>query len=208
MQWLAVACTAENEVLAWHESLSILESACGGEFRAISRVYSVEDHEAEALRSNNLNFQLRSVNPRTFTFVEYNRSDDIKLLSFLLQTKVNLTVELHMRIAHGYKRFANMVPWQQEAYRLKAIQAKQIMSGSYSLDEVGMVADYAEIMNTDLLTAANVINAKNDNHSYLVRKLEQIRIKHQAAIRAANSKNAVVAIRASMEEDSFFSMLM
>ena len=208
MQWLAVACTAENEVLAWNESLSILESACGGEFRAISRVYSVEPHEVEALRSNNLNFQLRSVNPRTFTFVEYNRSDDIKLLSLLLQTKVNLTVELHMRIAHGYKRFANMVPWQQEAYRLKAIQAKQIMSGNYTLDEVGMVADYAEIMNTDLLTAANVINVKNDNHSYLVRKREQIRIKHQAAIRAANSKDAVVAIRASMEEDSFFSMLM
>lgn len=208
MQWLAVACTAENEVLAWHESLSILESACGGEFRAISRVYSVEDREAEALRANNLNFQLRSVNPRTFNFIEYSRPDDIKLLSFLLQTKVNLTVELHMRIAHGYKRFVNMVPWQQEAYRLKAIQAKQVISGSYSLDEVGMVSDYAEVMNTDLLTAANVINVKHDNHSYLVRKLEQIRIKHQAAIRAANSKDAVVAIRASMEEDSFFSMLM
>ena len=208
MKWFAVACTAENEVLAWNESLSILESACGGEFRAISRVYSVEEREVEALRSNNLNFQLRSVNPRTFTFAEYERPDDIKLLSLLLQTKVNLTVELHMRIAHGYKRFASMVPWQQEAYRLKAMQAKQIMTGNYTLDEVGMVADYAEIMNTDLLTAANVINVKNDNHSYLVRKLEQIRIKHQAAIRAANSKDAVVAIRASMEEDSFFSMLM
>ena len=208
MQWLAVACTAENEVLAWNESLSILESACGGEFRAISRVYSVEEREVQALRSNNLNFQLRSVNPRTFNFVEYERPDDIKLLSLLLQTKVNLTVELHMRIAHGYKRFVSMVPWQQEAYRLKGIQAKKVLSGDYSFDEVGMVADYAEIMNTDLLTAANVINAKNDNHSYLVRKLEQIRIKHQSAIRAANSKDAVVAIRASMEEDSFFSMLM
>lgn len=208
MQWLAVACTAENEVLAWHESLSILESACGGEFRAISRVYSVEDREMEALRSNNLNFQLRSVNPRTFTFEEYDRPDDIKLLSLLLQTKVNLTVELHMRIAHGYKRFANMVPWQQEAYRLKGIQAKQVLSGNFSLDEVGMVADYAETMNTDILTAANVINVKNENHSYFVRKLEQLRIKHQAAIRAANSKDAIVAIRASMEEDSFFSMLM
>lgn len=208
MQWLAVACTAENEVLAWHDSLSVLESACGGEFRAISRVYTVEDHEATALRANNLNFQLRSVNPRTFKFIEYDRPDDIKLLSLLLQTKVNLTVELHMRIAHGYKRFVNMVPWQQEAYRLKGIQAKQVLSGNYSLDEVGMVADYAEVINSDLLTAANIINAKHDNHSYLVRKLEQIRIKHQAAIRAANSKDAIVAIKASMEEDSFFSMLM
>jgi hypothetical protein len=71
-----------------------------------------------------------------------------------------------------------------------------------------MVADYAETMNTDILTAANVITVKNENHTYLIRKLEQIRIKHQAAIRAANSKDAVVAIRASMEEDSFFSMLM
>jgi hypothetical protein len=208
MQWLAVACTAENEVLAWHDSLSVLESACGGEFRAISRVYTVEDHEATALRSNNLNFQLRSVNPRTFKFIEYERPDEVKLLSLLLQTKVNLTVELHMRIAHGYKRFVNMVPWQQEAYRLKGLQAQQVLSGDYSFDEVGMIADYAETMNTDLLTAANVINAKHENHSYLVRKLEQIRIKHQAAIRAANSKDAIVAIRASMEEDSFFSMLM
>lgn len=208
MQWLAVACTAENEVLAWNESLSILESACGGEFRAISRVYSVEDKEVEALRSNNLNFQLRSVNPRTFNFIEYQRPDDIKLLSLLLQTKVDLTVELHMRIAHGYKRFASMVPWQQEAYRLKGEQAKKVLAGHYSLDDVGMISDYAETMNTDLLTAANVVNAKHDNHSYLVRKLEQIRIKHQAAIRAANSKDAVIAIRASMEEDSFFSMLM
>jgi len=208
MQWLAVACTAENEVLAWHESLSVLESACGGEFRAISRVYSVEDSEAASLRSNNLNFQLRSINPRTFKFVEYDRPDDIKLLSFLLQTKVNLTVELHMRIAHGYKRFASMVPWQQEAYRLKGIQAKQVLSGDYSYNDVGMVLDYAESMNTDLITAANVINAKHENHSYLVRKLEQIRIKHQTAIRAANSKDAIVAIKASMEEDSFFSMLM
>jgi hypothetical protein len=208
MQWLAVACTAENEVLAWHESLSILESACGGEFRAISRVYSVEDREMEALRSNNLNFQLRSVNPRTFTFEEYDRPDDIKLLSLLLQTKVNLTVELHMRIAHGYKRFLSMVPWQQEAYRLKGIQAKQVLSGNHLLSEVGMIADYAETMNIDILTAANIINVKNENHTYLIRKLEQIRIKHQAAIRAANSKDAVVAIRASMEEDSFFSMLM
>jgi hypothetical protein len=145
MQWLAVACTAENEVLAWHESLSVLESACGGEFRAISRVYSVEDSEAASLRSNNLNFQLRSINPRTFKFVECDRPDDIKLLSFLLQTKVNLTVELHMRIAHGYKRFASMVPWQQEAYRLKGIQAKQVLSGDYSYNDVGMVLDLSLI---------------------------------------------------------------
>jgi hypothetical protein len=208
MQWLAVACTAENEVLAWHDSLSILESACGGEFRAISRVYSVEEREASALRGNNLDFQLRSINPRTFNFIEYQRPDEIKLLSLLLQTKVNLTVELHMRIGHGYKRFASMVPWQQEAYRLKGEQARKVLAGHYSLDEVGMISDYAETMNTDLLTAANVVNAKHDNHAYLVRKLEQIRIKHQTAIRAANSKDAVVAIRASMEEDSFFSMLM
>jgi hypothetical protein len=208
MQWLAVACTAENEVLAWHDSLSILESACGGEFRAISRVYSVEEREVAALRANNLDFQLRTINPRTFNFIEYQRPDEIKLLSLLLQTKVNLTVELHMRIGHGYKRFISMVPWQQEAYRIKGEQAKKVLSGNYSQNDVGMVSDYAETMNTDLITAANVINAKHDNHSYLVRKLEQIRIKHQTAIRLAKSRDDIAAIRASMEEDSFFSMLM
>jgi formylmethanofuran dehydrogenase subunit E-like metal-binding protein len=101
-----------------------------------------------------------------------------------------------------------MVPWQQEAYRIKGEQAKKVLSGNYSQNDVGMVSDYAETMNTDLITAANVINAKHDNHSYLVRKLEQIRIKHQTAIRLAKSRDGIAAIRASMEEDSFFSMLM
>lgn len=206
MNWLALACTAEGELLAWNESLAVLESACGGEFRAICRVYSVEDHVASDLRKNNLDYVLKFKNARTTEFIQEERAQEIKILSMQLQAKVNLTIELGMRIAHGYKRFNDMVPWQQEAYKIKAEQANRVIN---NLDgDVGLVADYANIIGSDLLTAAKVIKVKHDNQEGLIRKLEYIRLKHQQAIREAIDKDDMTKIRAAMEEDSFISMLM
>lgn len=209
MEWLALACTAEGELLAWNDSLSLLESACGGEFRAICRVYSVDNAVAEDLRKGNLNYVLKFKNARTTEFIAQEREQDIKILSALLQAKVNLTIELDMRIGHGYKRFINMVAWQQEAYRFKAEQAEKVINNTYtSDDEIGLVLDYASIINVDLLTAAKVIQVKNKNQEGLIRKLEFLRIKHQTAIRAAASKDDILEIKSAMEEDSFLSMLM
>lgn len=206
MNWLALACTAEGELLAWNESLAVLESACGGEFRAICRVYSVDEKVAEEFKKGNLDYVLRFKNARTTEFVAEERTKDIKILSMQLQAKVNLTIELGMRIAHGYKRFNDMVPWQQEAYKIKAEQANRVIS---NIDgDIGMVVDYANVIGTDILTAAKVIKVKNDNQEGLIRKLEYIRIKHQDAIRKAIDKEDMTKIRAAMEEDSFLSMLM
>ncbi len=206
MHWLALACTAEGELLAWNESLAVLESACGGEFRAICRVYSVDDAVAEDLKKNNLDYVLKFKNARTTEFIKEERAKDIKILSLQLQAKVNLIIELDMRIAHGYKRFNDMVPWQQEAYKIKAEQANRIITGMPG--DTGMVEDYASVIGSDLLTAAKVIKAKHDNQEGLIRKLELIRIKHQHAIRRAVDKDDMTKIRVAMEEDSFLSMLM
>lgn len=206
MHWLALACTAEGELLAWNESLAILESACGGEFRAICRVYSVEDNIAEDLKKNNLDYVLKFKNARTTEFIKEERTKDIKILSLQLQAKVNLIIELDMRIAHGYKRFNDMVPWQQEAYKIKAEQANRVIQGIPG--DTGMIEDYASVINSDLLTAAKVIKVKSDNQEGLIRKLEFIRLKHQHAIRQAVDKDDMTKIRAAMEEDSFLSMLM
>ncbi len=206
MNWLALACTAEGELLAWNESLAVLESACGGEFRAICRVYSVDEKVAEDFKKGNLDYVLRFKNARTTEFVAEERTKDIKILSMQLQAKVNLTIELGMRIAHGYKRFNDMVPWQQEAYKLKAEQADRVIN---NLDgDIGLVEDYANLIQTDILTAAKVIKVKSENQAGLIRKLEYIRIKHQVAIRKAIDKEDMTKIRAAMEEDSFISMLM
>lgn len=206
MHWLALACTAEGELLAWNESLAVLESACGGEFRAICRVYSVEDSVAEDLKKNNLDYVLKFKNARTTEFIKEERTKDIKILSLQLQAKVNLIIELDMRIAHGYKRFNDMVPWQQEAYKIKAEQADRVIQGLPG--DTGMVEDYASVIGSDLLTAAKVIKVKHDNQEGLIRKLEFIRLKHQHAIRQAVDKDDMTKIRAAMEEDSFLSMLM
>ena len=206
MNWLALACTAEGELLAWHESLAVLESACGGEFRAICRVYSVDEKIAEDLRKGNLNYVLRFKNARTTEFIQEERGAEIKILSMQLQAKVNLTVELGMRINHGYKRFVDMVPWQQEAYKIKAEQADRVINKLGG--DIGLVEDYASVIGVDILTAANVIKVKNENQQGLIRKLEYIRLKHQQAIRRAIDKDDMAKIRASMEEDSFLSMLM
>lgn len=206
MNWLALACTAEGEMLAWNESLAVLESACGREFRAICRVYSVDEKVAEEFKKGNLDYVLRFKNARTTEFVAEERTKDIKILSMQLQAKVNLTIELGMRIAHGYKRFNDMVPWQQEAYKIKAEQANRVINDTGG--DIGMVVDYANIIGTDILTAAKVIKVKNDNQEGLIRKLEYIRLKHQDAIRKAIDKEDMTKIRAAMEEDSFLSMLM
>lgn len=206
MNWLALACTAEGELLAWNESLAVLESACGGEFRAICRVYSVDEKIAEDLRKGNLDYVLKFKNARTTEFVQEERAKDIKILSMQLQAKVNLTIELGMRIGHGYKRFNDMVPWQQEAYKIKAEQADRVINNVSG--DIGMVEDYANAIGTDLLTAAKVIKVKSENQLGLIRKLEHIRIKHQVAIRNAIDKDDMAKIRAAMEEDSFLSMLM
>lgn len=206
MHWLALACTAEGELLAWNESLAVLESACGGEFRAICRVYSVDDSVAEDLKKNNLDYVLKFKNARTTEFIKEERTKDIKILSLQLQAKVNLIIELDMRIAHGYKRFNDMVPWQQEAYKIKAEQANRVIQGTPG--DVGMIEDYASVIGADLLTAAKVIKVKHDNQEGLIRKLEFIRLKHQHAIRQAVDKEDMTKIRAAMEEDSFLSMLM
>jgi len=206
MNWLALACTAEGELLAWNESLAVLESACGGEFRAICRVYSVDESVANDFKKGNLDYVLRFKNARTTEFIQEERAADIKILSMQLQAKVNLTIELGMRIAHGYKRFNDMVSWQQEAYKIKAEQANRVIN---NIDgDIGMVVDYANVIGADVLTAANVIKVKNENQAGLIRKLEYIRLKHQQAIREAIDKEDMTKIRAAMEEDSFLSMLM
>lgn len=206
MNWIALAASAENYLLAWHENLALLESACLGEFRAICRVYSISDIEYEQLKNQNLDFSIKFSGPRTTELVGSKKPNDLELLSEILQTRVSLTNELHQRISHGYKRFATVVPWQQDAYRLKEQQAIAVLNGITS--DIGFVEDYAAEVNLDIEIAARMILTKAKNHNDLIRKLERLRIRHQEAIRSASTKIEFAQARARMDEDAFLSMLM
>jgi hypothetical protein len=206
MQWLALACTAENEVLAWSENLSTLESACEGEFRAICRIYGVDDLQAQQLRRFNLDFKLKFNGPRVTTLVPYRKDLEVMALSNALQVKVGLISELNQRIAHGFKRFTPVVEWQVEAYEEKYRQALNVLEGLEK--DAGMVKDYAEEAGLTIDVAASIIVNKYHNRKFLIRKLERLRIRHQLAIRNAKNKEEFAQCRAAMEEDSFLSMMM
>jgi hypothetical protein len=206
MQWLALACTAENEVLAWSENLSVLESACEGEFRAICRIYGVEDLQAQQLRRFNMDFKLKFNGPRITTLVPHRKDLEVMALSNALQAKVGLIVELHQRLAHGFKRFSSIVEWQEESYEEKYRQAIEVLAGTEQ--DAGMVKDYAEESGLAINVAAGIIVNKYQNRKFLIRKLERLRIRHQLAIRNAKNKEDFSKCRSAMEEDSFLSMMM
>lgn len=206
MKWLAMACTAENDVLAWSDSLSSLESACEGEFRAICKMFGLEDLQAQQIKQNNLDFVVKYNGPRNTNLVPQRKSLELMALSQLLQSKVNLISELHQRIAHGFKRFSPLVEWQLAAYELKYQQANNVIAGI--AHDVGLVEDYAAESNLPLTVAASLIINKYQNRQILIRKLERLRIRHQIAIRAARNKEDFAACRAAMDEDAFLSMMM
>jgi len=206
MHWLALACTAENEVLAWATDMSVLESACLGEFQAICRIYGVSDLHASQLRQGNLDFKLKFDGPRNTEFLAHRKSMESTILSHQLQARVSLMGELQQRLAHGFKRFEQRFTWQHEAYELKYQQALNVTLG---LDgQRGLVEDYAEETNLDLLTAATLIVNKYQNRAHTIRKLERLRIRFQNMIRAAKNKEEFAVVRARMDEDSFLSMMM
>lgn len=206
MQWLALACTAENELLAWSTDLSILESACLGEFQAICRVYGVQDLHVNQLRQFNLDFKLKFDGPRNTEFVAHRKGMEASILSQQLQSRVGLMSELQQRLAHGFKRFEQRFEWQHEAYEEKYRQANDIINGL--TEDIGMVEDYADESGLTLNVAAGLIVNKYHNRKFLIRKLERLRIRFQRMIREAKNKEEFATVRARMDEDSFLSMMM
>lgn len=205
--WVALATTAENSILAWSQELNILEQACSGEFRAICRVYGVTGEELALLRSNKLDYKLQYIDARTTKFIgEEDRDNDTIVLSKKLLARVMLTKELHQRLEHGYKRFQNLVPWQQEAYLIKEEQARRVLKGDTS--DIGFIEDEAQFRNLPLDSVAKLIVAKADNLKFQIRKLERIRVKTQMAINAISTKEDVQELRQQLGEETFLSMLM
>jgi hypothetical protein len=206
MRWVALACTAENDILAWSNDLSILESGCSGEFRAICRIYGVDDQFVNQFANGNLNFRLKFDGPRSTTCESFDRDNEVIALSSILQARVGLTAELYQRLAHGFKRFSPVVEWQEDAYEEKYRQAVEVVNGK--TENIGMIEDYAEESGLAINVAAGLIVNKYQNRKFLIRKLERLRMRHQIAIRQASSKFDLAQVRSNMEEDSFLSMMM
>ena len=206
MTWMAIACSAENEILVCADNFTLLESACLNEFRAISRIYDLADHEAQELKKGNLNFRIEFAGPRNTKLVPHSKTEELEVLSKILQSRVRVMHELHQRLAHGFKRFDSVVPWQHESYEEKYREALAVLSGDAT--DAGMICDYADESGLTINVAAGLIVNKYQNRKFLIRKLERLRIRHQTAIRNIQSKEDYDRCRSAIEEDSFLSMLM
>jgi len=206
MKWMALACSAENEILACADNLALLESACLNDFRAISRIYGVDDQEAHEIKNGNLNFRIEFNGPKNTKLVPHTKTEELEILSKILQSRVTLMQELHQRLAHGFKRFDSVVPWQRESYEEKYDEALAVLNGSNA--EAGMVRDYADESGLSINVAAELIVNKYQNRKFLIRKLERLRIRHQNAIRKVQSNDDYKKCRSDMEEDAFLSMMM
>jgi len=206
MKWMALACSAENEILAWAESLSLLESACLNDFRAISKIYSIDDQEEYEIKNGNLNFKIEFNSPRNTKLVPHVKKEELDNLSKILQIRVELMQELHQRLEHGFKRFEAVVPWQHESYEEKYREALAVLSGN--VNESFLIQDYADETGLDINAAAGIIVNKYLNRKFLIRKLERLRIRHQIAIRKIETKDDSERCRNAMEEDAFLSIMM
>ena len=206
MTWMAIACSAENEVLVCADNLTLLESACLNEFRAISRIYDLAEREAQELKNGNLNFRIEFSGPRNTKLVPHNKTEELEVLSKILRSRVQVMQELHQRLAHGFKRFDSLVPWQHESYEEKYQEALAVLNDKAT--DFGLVQDYAEESGLTINVAAGLIVNKYQNRKFLIRKLERLRIRHQTAIRNIQSKEDYDRCRSAIEEDSFLSMLM
>ena len=203
---MAIACSAENEILACADNLAQLESACLDDFRAISRIYNVNDQEAHEIKNGNLNFRIEFNGPRNTKLVPHTKTEELEILSQILQSRVKLMQELHQRLSHGFKRFDSVVPWQHESYEEKYQEAVAVLHGNDT--DAGLVQDYAEESGLTVNVAAGLIVNKYLNRKFLIRKLERLRIRHQIAIRNIQSKEDYERCRSAMEEDAFLSMMM
>jgi hypothetical protein len=205
--WVAIATTAENDILAHHESLSVLESACGGDFRVISKIYGITDDEMEQLNLGNHKFKLTYLDPRTTVFTNTDdRDSKLDMLSSIIQARLALLLELHQRLEHGYKRFAQVVPWQWDSYKIKEEQAIRVIEDQPG--DIGLIVDEANIRKIDPKTVANLVKAKADNMKYQIRKLERLRISMQEEIRFARDREQFMEIKSKLTEETFLSMLM
>ena len=209
MRWIAIAATAENEVIAAYEDIVLLEEVASEDFDVIVKIYGVTEQEHEALRSRNWNWRIRFNNLRSTYLEPCARSERARTFSDIYAARIDLMQGLKGRFEHALNKHKTLLSQQHVVYRAKAEEARHILAwpDSQFRDE-GYVKDYAEEAGLDIETAAQLILVKHDGWHQHLRKIERLRIRHFAAIKRARTAEQFKSASAAIDKDFFINMLL
>ena len=209
MRWIAIAATAENEVIAAYEDIVLLEEVASEDFDVIVKIYGVTDTEIEALRSRNWNWRIRFNNLRSTYLEPCVRSEKAREFSEIYAARIDMMQGLKGRFEHALNKHKSLLSQQHVIYHAKAEEAHHIMSFNESpFRNDGYVKDYAEEVGLDIEAAAQLILVKHDGWHQHLRKIERLRIRHFAAIKRARTAEQFKSAAAAIDKDFFINMLL
>jgi len=209
MRWIAIAATVENEVVAAHEEIVLLEEVAEEDFDVVVRIYGVTDEEHTALKSRSWNWRIRFNNLRSTYLEPCNRSERVQQLGQIYSSRLDLMSAVRGRFEHAINKHRPLLSQQLQVYDAKASEARHILVFPDSEhNDDGFVKDYAEEAGIDIQTAANLILMKHDGWYQHMRKIERLRIRHFSSIKRARTKEEFKAAEAAIDKDFFINMLL
>jgi len=209
MRWIAIAATAENDVIAAHDDIVMLETVSEYEFNAIVKVYGVSEDEYQNLKQGLYDYRIRFNNLRSTYLEPWARDQHTQVLSRIYTARINAINGIKGRLEHALNKHRTMLTHQTNVYEAKAQEADHIQKNPdspYRLD--GFVSDYAEEKGLDIDTAAAIVSLKYNGWYQHMRKIERLRLRHFNAIKLARTEEDFRSAAAALDKDLFINMLL
>jgi transposase-like protein len=209
MRWIAIAATAENDVIAAHDDMVLLETVSEYDFDAIIKVYGVNEQEYQSLKQGSYNYRIRYNNLRSTYLEPWERDARIQRLSAIYTARINAINGIKGRVEHALNKHRTTITHQTNVYEAKAREAEHIRDNSWSpYRQDGFVRDYAEETGIDIDTAAAIVLMKYDGWYQYMRKIERMRLRHFNAVKIACTEDDFKAAAAALDKDLFTNMLL
>ena len=209
MRWIAIAATAENDVIAAHDDIVMLETVSEYEFDAIVKLYGVSEDEYQNLKQGMYDYRIRFNNLRSTYLEPWTRDQHVQVLSRIYTARINAVNGIKGRLEHALNKHRTMLTHQTNVYEAKAREADHIQKNPdspYRLD--GFVSDYAEEKGLDIDTAAAIVSLKYNGWYQHMRKIERLRLRHFNAIKLARTEEDFKSAAAALDKDLFINMLL
>jgi hypothetical protein len=208
MSSITIATTVDNTVIYSSHNMILLREISELDFDVIVREYNMSGpqidrlHLAARLKINSItNIEVEAID-----FLS-PREKELQLIYMFRITLMENTIgrfEHALRSKHRY-----LISEQSRIYDAKYFEAKDILSNTYSSYAInGFVKDYAEELNLNIISAANIIISKFENEQEHLRKLERLRIRHINAIKRINSIDDHTKVKHQIDKDFLLNMLL
>jgi len=209
MRWIAIAATAENDVIAAHDDITLLETVSEYEFDAIVKVYGLTEDEYQSLKLGNYDYRIRFNNLRSTYLEPWTRDQRTQILSRIYLARINAINGIKGRLEHALNKHRTLLTHQTNVYEAKAREADHIrknVDSPYRMD--GFICDYAEEKGLDIDTAAAIVSLKYNGWYEHMRKIERLRLRHFNAVKLARTEEDFKKAAADLDKDLFINMLL